>query len=132
MIALRHRTASGRSDALWEFCSQRCVVEIVLRLGSADPLAVTIRVCAPDRPKLLCHPILRLDGESWRILPAIFVPAVSVSRDRDRSRLAPRDCSTRNGGLAGAIPCELHSAIGNVGLILSNAPEDQNREMEAM
>lgn len=132
MLALRHRSASGRLDQLWEFCAVRGVVEVVFRLAASEPIAVTVKVCHPDRPVLLAHPIMRLDGESWRILPAIFIPAVSVSRDRDRSRYVPRDCSARAGGLRDAVPCDLHTAIGSSHIVLTNAPADIDAEMEAL
>ncbi len=52
MIQVRHRLASGRVDEAWEFDPARQVVEVVLRQGSAEPLAFTVPVCAIDRPRL--------------------------------------------------------------------------------
>jgi hypothetical protein len=72
MIAVRHRTASGPSGSAWEFDVERRVVDVVLCLGSAAPVAFTVAVCAPDRAREGAHPVMRLDGESWRILPARF------------------------------------------------------------
>lgn len=132
MIQLRHRTASGDLANQWEYDPARGVLEIVIRLGSAHPVALTVPVCHPDRPRLLAHPMMRLDGESWRILPAIFLPTVSVSRDRTRSGLTPHDCA-RAGGLRSAVPCELHEAIGSPAhLIITHSPPEQDAELEAL
>lgn len=132
MLVLRHRTASGDLTSQWELDPVRGVIEIAFRLGSAHPVALTVLVCHPDRPKTLAHPIMRMDGESWRILPAIFLPAISVSRDRDRTRYTPRDCG-RAIGIRAAVTCELHDAIGAPWVIvLTNAPAEQDAELEAL
>lgn len=131
MITLRHRSASGNLSACWEFCSTRLVLEIVFRLGSAAPRAMTVKVCAVDSPRIWCHPITRLDGESWRVLPALYVPANTSLPGRPPT-LAPRDCTRPGGGLRGAIPCELHEVIGRGSLVLTNAPELQDRELEEL
>ncbi len=125
MLTVRHRTASGDLSNCWEFDPQRRVVELVLRLGSAEPFAVTVAVCHPDRPRAHSHPILRMSGESWRILPAMFVPSFSVYRDRERSRLDPFDCTIR-------LPCDLHERIGMRQIVLTNTPPEQDEELEEL
>lgn len=73
MIQIRHRTASGRLDEMWEFDSERRVVDLVLRQAAAKPIAMTIPVCAIDRPRLAAFAMSRFDSESWRILPTRFI-----------------------------------------------------------
>ncbi len=131
MITLRHRSASGRLDALWDWDPERMVLDLVFRLGTAQPRAVTVKVCAVDTPRLWCHPLARLDGESWRILPAMFVPATSSLPGRPPT-LAPRDCLGFGGGLRGAIPCELHEVVGSGMVILTNCPTIICEELEAL
>lgn len=132
MITLKHRTAFGRLDACWEFDSARGVVDLVLRLGSAEPLGLTVRVCATDKPKLWCHPIMRLDADSWRILPAIWIPSPE-SKVGCPPKLAPRECVERGSRLRDAIPCELHSAVGGgVHLVLTNAPAAVDFDLEGL
>lgn len=141
MITIRHRSASGRLDMLWEFDPARRVIDAVLRMEGGPELAFAIRVCAPDKPIPFAHPILRLDSESWHILPAVFVPEDEPSRstaiDAPHSvralELRPRDCLARpeHRSLSGHdIPCALHRAIGGgTHLVLTNAPEAQDREL---
>lgn len=124
MITLKHRTASGDLSNQWEFDSARSVIEAVITLGSAKPIAFTIRVCAVDKPELWCHPIARLDGESWRILPAMIISA-------GVGKTEPRDCG-HSIGLKAAIPCDLHHVIGPKQIVLTNAPEEIDREIEAL
>lgn len=108
MITVRHRTTSGRLDSMWEFDSERGCVEVVIRLASARPAAFTVKVCAPDKPRLWSHPIMRLDAESWRILPALWVVEHS-SVAGQLPQLTPRPCTGRD---ASPFPCELHAVIG--------------------
>ncbi len=131
MITLRHRTASGDPSNVWEFDPLRSCIEMVFRLGSAAPRALTVKVCAIDSPALWCHPLMRLDGECWRILPALFTPANTSLPGRPPT-LAPRDCLRPGGGLRGAIPCELHEVIAATMLLLVNAPPGINEELEAL
>jgi hypothetical protein len=126
MITVKHRSASGRLDHLWEFCPLRNVIELVIRIGNAAPAAFTIRVCSLEKPQLWCHPIARLDAESWRILPAYLIPGDGPGK------VAPADCAVRGAGLRGAIPCTLHDRIGSIHVVLTNAPDAQDREIEAL
>lgn len=136
MLVLRHRSASSRLDALWEFDPARKVIDVVIRLGSEKPRAFTLPVCAPDKPRIWAHPILRLDGESWRILPSVFVPleaAEELQADDVHGipiprhapiLLVPRDCREP------AAACALHDAIGlGSHLVLTNAPPSIDIEL---
>lgn len=138
MVVVRHRTASGRLDALWEFDPARKVVELVLRLASEKPRAFTVAVCFPDRPRIWAHPLMRLDSESWRILPSLFVPIeeeeeVGVEERHGvpfpRARpllLEPWECRRAYRGL----PCPLHAEIGTGShLVLTNAPANVEIEL---
>jgi hypothetical protein len=129
MLTIRHRSASGHPDSLWEFDSGRGVIDLVFRLGSAAPIAVTVKICALERPKLWCHPITRLDGESWRILPAVWgvAPGSVIGQP---PRLVPMDCVDRHGG---PLECELHRAVGpGAHVILTNAPAVVDAELEGL
>lgn len=122
MITLKHRTASGRLDALWEFCGERRALELVFRLGHAKPLALTVPVCAVDNPVLLSHPIMRLDSSSWRVLPMIWIVGES-------GRFAQLDCARKGA----STPCELHRSIGGAThLVLTHAPDDVDLELESL
>lgn len=72
--AVPHRSASGRLDACWDYDPARWVVDIVLRLGSATPIEMSIPVCSIDRGRLFAYAITRENEESWRVLPSIFFP----------------------------------------------------------
>jgi len=128
MLTIRHRTASGDLSNQWDFDPVRSCVELVFRLGNAKPIAVTVKACALDRPKLWCHPITRLDGESWRILPAIWgvAPGSVVGVP---PKLVPLDCIDRIGG---PLACDLHNAVGSVHVVLCNAPPVVDAELEAL
>lgn len=112
MIEVRHRSASGRLDELWEYDSARRCLEIVLRLGSAEPIAFTLAVCAPDRARIGAHPIMRLDGESFRVLPAVF--------RLEHGMLVPVDAA-------------IHASLGpGSQLVLTHAPADVDAELQAL
>lgn len=112
MIVVKHRTASGRLDQLWDFDSARRVLDVVFRLGSAHPVAFTLQVCAPDRARIGAHPIMRLDGESWRVLPAVF--------RMEHGMLVPVDAP-------------IHESLGHGGqLVLTHAPADVDAELESL
>jgi hypothetical protein len=112
LIQVRHRLASGRASEAWEFDSARKVIDVVLQQGSAEPIAFTLPVCAPDRPRVGAHPIMRLDGESWRVLPAVF--------RFEGALLLPMDAP-------------VHETLGHGGqLILTHAPADVDAELGAL
>ncbi len=112
MIQIRHRSASGRLDEVWEYDSARRCLDVVLRLGSAAPLAFNIPVCAIDKPRLGAYAMTRLDGESWRVLPTRFISY--------GERLVHHEST-------------IHSAFDKrTQLVLTNAPYDVDAELEAL
>lgn len=112
MIQVRHRLASGRLDEAWEFDPSRRVIDLVLRQGSAKPLAFTIPVCAIDRPRLGAFAMSRLDSDSWRILPTCFVLY--------GERLVHHEMP-------------IHPEIGGrVQIVLTHAPYEVDAELEIM
>ena len=109
---------------MWEFDPERGTVDLVVRLASARPLAFAVKVCSPDKPRLWAHPIMRIDQESWRILPAIWVVEHSVGQ---LPKLTPRECG---GKKASPFPCDLHAVIGTGShLVLTNAPPNVDLEI---
>lgn len=112
MILVRHRLASGRLDECWDFCAFRRVIDVVLRQASAEPIAFTLPVCAPDRPRIGAFPIMRLDAESWHVLPAIF--------RLEHEMLVPHDAV-------------IHEALGaGRQLLLTHAPADVDAEIASL
>lgn len=81
-VFVRHRTASGRLDACWEYDSGRRCVDVVFRLGEAEPIALCLPVCASKKPRYHAFALTRFDGSSWRLLPIRFVPASPSQPDR--------------------------------------------------
>ena len=82
VIFVRHRTASGRLDAAWEFDSARRVIDIVFRLGEAEPIALCVPVCSSKKPRYHAFALTRFDSSSWRLLPIRFVPSNASQPDR--------------------------------------------------
>lgn len=76
-----HRSASGILTHLWDYDPARRCVDIVLRLGSAIPIDMTIHVCSIDRGRIGAYAIIRENDECWRILPSIFVPISAAVPD---------------------------------------------------
>lgn len=112
MLQIRHRTASGSLTELWEFDPARRALDVVFQLGSAAPIAFTIPVCAPDRARVGAHPVMRLDGESWRVLPAAF--------RFEHDILVPYD-----------LP--IHPSLGHgMQIILTHAPAEVDAEIAAL
>lgn len=125
MITIQHRSSPGRLDSMWEFDSERGVIEAVIRLGGTRAVGFTVPVCAPDKPRLWSHPIMRLDSVAWRILPAVWVVSPSSVVGRP-PKLVPSECSRREG----TAPCALHEAIGaGSHLVLTGAPSDIDIEI---
>jgi len=110
-----HRSASGRLDACWDFDPARRLVDVVLRLGSATPIDMSIPVCAIDRGRIGAYAIIREDDESWRILPSIFVPISGTVADLYR------------------IDRAIHISLGRGDqLLLRNTPAGISLELEAL
>ena len=150
MFTLNHRTVALASDSVWEFDPARRVVDMVIRLESGT-ICFALRVCAPDRASAFAHPVMRLDGEAWQILPAVFIPKDSpdtevtpVTLRSPVQSFLPRECTRSlmplQSSLKGwprfnpdAISCPLHRAIGgSTHLVLLNAPSTIDAEMEEL
>lgn len=127
-----HRSAAGSPTSRWDYDPARHVVDLVFRLGSAQPVAFTVRVCAVDSPRTWSHPLVRLGADSWRMLPAIWLPGLSAA-ETGAPKLHMRDCAARGDTLGGSIPCELHRLISaGSHLILTHAPDIVNAELERL
>jgi hypothetical protein len=114
MLHVRHRSASGRLDALWDFCSARRVVDLVIRRGNAT-LAFTLPICAIDKPRFGAFPVTMLDSSSWRILPIRYVWA-----DAAGTKLVHRDE-------------RIHESLSlGDAIILSQAPADVDQELSEL
>lgn len=114
MIHVRHRSASGRIDAMWEFDGQRRVLDVVIRRGNAT-MAFTLPVCAVDKPRFGAFGLTRLDASSWRVLPIRYVWA-----DASGTRLVHR--SER-----------IHESLSlGDAVILSQAPPDVDAELSEL
>ena len=57
---------------MWEFDVARRVIELVFRQGSAEPVSARVPVCSPYAPRWNAHPVIRVDGERWRLLACRF------------------------------------------------------------
>jgi len=75
---------------MWEYDPTRRVIELVFRLANEEPATASVPVCSPRSPRRLAYPIVRLDGERWRILAARFMESiVEVRGDRVTRLLIP-------------------------------------------
>lgn len=111
---------------MWEFDSERSVVELVIRLAGARPLGFTIKVCSPDKPRLWSHPIMRLDLFAWRLLPAVW-GVDPTSKVGERPKLVATECGGRD---ARPFPCDLHAIVGaGSHIVLTNAPDNVDQEL---
>lgn len=127
MIPIRHRTASGRLDSMWEFDSERRVVDLVIQLANAKPFAFAVKVCSTETPRLWSHPIMRLDLFAWRILPAVWTVDTTTSKVGEPPVLVPKSCGGRT---ARPFPCDLHAIIGDAShIVLTNAPLNVDQEL---
>lgn len=110
-LHVRHASASGRLDELWDYDASERRLDVLVRLGALET-SITVQVCSQARPRLGAHPIKRIDGESWRVLPARFV-------------------------LHGTTLFPIACPIGDVlvpgeHLILTNAPASVDAELDAL
>lgn len=138
LITVRHRTASSaRGDSnVWEYDPSRRVVDIVLRLGAAEPIAFAVIVCSPQRPRFAAHPIVRVDGESWRLLPSRFASiedeCLTTVELHGIAFPWPRDVPLQTVECRRGI-CPLHAAIGTgTHLILANSPPIVDDELSEL
>lgn len=112
MIALRHRTASGDVSSCWDFDPVRRCAELVFRLGSAEPIALTVPVCSQIAPRLGAWAVMRMGAEAWRILPLRFTRV-------DARIVVPEERA-------------IHPAIGFEPIVLSNTPPVVAEELERL
>lgn len=84
MLCLKHRTASGSLDELWEYDPARRALDIVCRQG-ARTFAFRVSVCSPERPRLGAHALVRVSEGAWRLLPLAFYVAWEGLEPRDRA-----------------------------------------------
>lgn len=114
MHVVRHRLASSTASDVWEFDPCRRVVDIVMRQGNAE-IAFRVDICSMLRPRAFAHPVMRVNGEMWRILPRQFVPIPGHPELYE-----PRDC-------------RIHMALGpGVALMLANTPAHCDVEFECL
>jgi hypothetical protein len=114
-IQVRHASASGRLDEAWQFFKADSRVDVLTHRGS-KPLALALYVCSADRPLLGAHPVERVDGETWRVLPARFTPVYSMRQMRLM-----------------AVPCAVGGELApGEHLILNQAPDYVSLELESL
>jgi hypothetical protein len=112
MISARHVTASGRLDEGWLL--EGNVIHACVRLGSVAT-SFAIHVCSRERPQLGAHPIVRVDGEAWAVMPERYVLAFHHRVDA----LAP-------------IACPIGDILGSEHLALTNCPSDVDEELSRL
>lgn len=105
MIFIRHRTASGSLDELWEYDPARRVVILRFRLGAADPVDVDVPVASEERLRFGSWQLVRADGDTWEILP-------------------------RRYGMGSLRPAPIHAALGTSSIVLCAAPLNVSTELE--
>ncbi len=115
MLTVRHSSASGPLAEGWDFRRRTRRIEASVRQGAAV-VALSFVVCSPDRPVFGAHPIRRLDGESWLVLPARY------------ERTWPGGVETLT-----ATPCPVGDVLApGEQLALSNASDDVCKELDAL
>ncbi len=115
---------------MWEFDSERAAVDLVIRIASAKPVAFTIKVCSPQKPRLWSHPIMEVipstRARAWRLLPGIWGVDLT-SKVGEPPKLVATPCGGRD---ARPFPCDLHAIIGHeTHLILTDAPPTVDHEL---
>ena len=115
MITVKHVTASGRADQGWTFYPPDRRIDVLIRRG-ACPLALALYVCSREQPAAGAHRILRVDSDSWRILPERFMRIMVMGL----ARLI-------------AIPAAIGSELApGEHLLLTCCPENVTTELEAL
>jgi hypothetical protein len=117
IATLRHRSASGLVDQLWEFLPRAGFqvdrIFVLVRLGSAEPVGVEVPVStartAPDR--IPGTWFLARRGESEWLLTTSRLP-----KDTDHM----------------ALPEAFHPDLPVGSILLTHAPEQTSRELEAV
>jgi hypothetical protein len=120
-LVVKHRSASGQLDRLWEFDPARRLVMLVIRVASEAPMSLDVDVCSLAHPRLGAHSIVRHDEHTWRIKPERFVELPQSTRDGQRVwSLVPE-----------AYPIHPRFTRGD-GILLAAAPSEVNAELEAL
>lgn len=120
-VHVRHRSASGRLDEMWEYDPARRIIELVFRLASEHPSTASIPVCAPKAARRLAYPIVRIDGETWRIVAARFVESIVELRGNSVTRMLVPE------------PFPIHPRLTcGDHILLCAAPPNVDRELEAL
>lgn len=105
MVSIRHRSASGTLDNMWEYDPERRVLIVVVRNR-----ATTIPVASEKNPRRFAYAISRKSETTWQVAPAMYFRkqndwyAIAIGFDE---------------GL-----CDF--------LFLTHAPADVNQELEAL
>jgi hypothetical protein len=105
LIFVKHRSASGRLEELWEYDPVRKVVMLTFKLGAATPVHLDVPVSSRHESRFGAWAIQRADGETWEIVPYRF-----------------------GGSELRAHP--IHEALGGESVVLTNAPPGQALELE--
>jgi hypothetical protein len=87
VISVPHRSRTGDEDVGWDFDAAAGLVRFAFRRGVVV-VDGELPVCTTERPRPGAHPIVRIDGESWRILPVRYVRCGTEMMSSD-SALAP-------------------------------------------
>lgn len=106
MITVKHRTASGALDRMWEHDPARGCIIVVL-----PGACLTIPVCTSAAPRHGAYHIVRLSEDCWRIAPAMFV---------------------RRGSVWNTTPHAYPDSHVDEFIALTSAPEDVRAELEEL
>lgn len=112
---VQHRTASGSLTQSWEYDARERRVHVSLRVGLVI-VGFSVAVCHGQRPRTGAHSIVRLDGETFRVLPARFVQ----SFQHRRAQLEPIACTVAEILAPGA------------SLVLQQAPHHVSAEIDLL
>lgn len=114
-MQLRHQSASGRLDESWSFDPKTRFVCMTGRMGNAA-FAVHVEVCSAAYPREGAYPIVRVNGESWRILPSRY------------TRISPF-----TGVAVVAVGCAVIAVLGpGKSVLLTNTPDDVDALLERL
>lgn len=114
-LSVRHASASGRLDEEWSYLRNEQRIEALVRRGSVV-LRLSFAICAKAKVRFGAHPIVRVDGESWRVLPERGV------------RIWPNGIER-----VVAIPCPIGDELApGEHLILTNTPASVDAELAAL
>lgn len=114
MISVRHRSASGDLANGWEYLPHERSILCNVRDGSLS-VEFRVEVCARHRLVFGAHPIARLDGETWLILPERVIRTWPGRIER-----------------LDTIRCPVRAVLGMVGIALTNTPEEVSQVLEAL